>query len=231
MSIPYVSNLSFEIVGATYKAVRVMAYGRTEWFPKSCVSVSNGRVVAAADWIFRQKFPSKVNNPESLPIPAPYVRKTINPDLTLGAYQLGDDVFVVRMTRKKTKFGREIPRTLYALQMCAINSERLMLDDTTQRVDFRYTNAAKAAIYELTPEAKLPMVTQESITIRYGRCLICARGLKVAESVKRGIGPICYGKMANKFVPVSDATRQELVQAKQTDEQKIYQAWETSDES
>jgi hypothetical protein len=31
----------------------------------------------------------------------------------------------------------------------------------------------------------------KALTIRYGRCICCGRRLKAAQSVERGIGPVC----------------------------------------
>lgn len=101
--------------------------------------------------------------------------------VTPGVYRREDGtVFSVRVGRQS---GRP-----YALRMVEIGGRRLTEADTTVQVDFEYE---ASAISTLRPEHRLSVEETEALSIRYGRCLLCSHRLKAADSVKRGIGPVC----------------------------------------
>ena len=233
---PYIQIQPSQIARETAKAVLICG----GWLPKSQIMIHANHVVSVADWLLaRSPMLRRANNPAPIPAPIPAntpaplpTNRVVDPNLTVGAYKFGDDVFVLRMTKKKTTWRGQVPRRIYAMQMIAINGERLMLDNSTQRVDFRYNDLSKNVIFKLTPDHKLPLVDQESITIRYGRCLICARGLKDATSVKDGIGPICYenmtgikrterkrqrARMAHKAIIAKVSARESMITAMQNE--------------
>lgn len=54
---------------------------------------------------------------------------------------------------------------------------------------------APGVIFRLTLEMKLTLETAAAYGKATGRCCICGLMLEVTESIERGIGPICYGKM------------------------------------
>jgi len=101
--------------------------------------------------------------------------------LTMGVYELpSGEIYVVKPNRDKTR--------LYAKKLVEAPSDRLT--ETGQRVSFDF-EYERGAIYTIRPEYKMSLERGKELMIRYGRCIICGRRLKVAESVERGIGPIC----------------------------------------
>ena len=101
-------------------------------------------------------------------------------DLLPGVYEVGEEVYVVR----RTKDGERS----YACKMVEIGGKRLTVLGEVIPVDFEYD---RGAIFKIDPEHIMPLDRAETLTIRYGRCLVCTRHLKDAKSVKRGIGPVC----------------------------------------
>jgi hypothetical protein len=98
-----------------------------------------------------------------------------------GVYETGDgEVYVVKPNREKTR--------LYAKRLVEINPERATETGERVQIEFEY---ARGAIYGLSPDMKMDLDRAKALTIRYGRCIVCGRNLKAAESVERGIGPVC----------------------------------------
>lgn len=97
-----------------------------------------------------------------------------------GVYEKDGTVYVVKWNKGKTK--------LYAKQIRELNSTRITEAGTVVEIEFDY---APGAVYKLAPDDKMPLDKAKEYTIRYGRCIVCGRDLKKAESVERGIGPIC----------------------------------------
>jgi hypothetical protein len=98
-----------------------------------------------------------------------------------GVYELGDGrIYVVKPNREKTR--------LYAKRLVETTSDRVNEDGGHVKIDFEYE---PRAIFDIAPEDKMPLERAKELTIRYGHCIVCGKALKVAESVERGIGPIC----------------------------------------
>jgi hypothetical protein len=97
-----------------------------------------------------------------------------------GVYENEDGIFIVKPTRDKSR--------LYAKKLVEINAERATEAGERVQIEFEY---AKGAIYKLKPEHKMDLERAKALTIRYGRCIVCNTPLKAAESVERGIGPVC----------------------------------------
>lgn len=97
-----------------------------------------------------------------------------------GVYEKDGVIYVVKFNKEKT--------ALYAKQIRELNSTRITEAGTVVEIEFDY---AAGAIYKLAPEDKMPLERAKEYTIRYGRCIVCGRDLKKAESVERGIGPVC----------------------------------------
>lgn len=47
------------------------------------------------------------------------------------------------------------------------------------------------------PGDQMNVERAKELMIRYGRCIVCGRFLKVAKSVERGIGPVCFSYFGN----------------------------------
>lgn len=109
---------------------------------------------------------------------------TVKPEQTKlvtepGVYETKDGIFVVKPNKDKTR--------LYAKKLVE-SSSRLTEAGTVVDFDFVY---APGIIYLLTPSMKMPLERAKGLMIRYGRCIVCGRHLKVADSVEKGIGPVC----------------------------------------
>lgn len=102
--------------------------------------------------------------------------------LTIGVYEIPTtgEIYVVKPNQEKTR--------LYAKKLVEAPSERVT--ETGKHVDFDFVYE-KGAIYKLRPEFKMTLERGKELMIRYGRCIVCGRTLKKAESVERGIGPVC----------------------------------------
>lgn len=97
-----------------------------------------------------------------------------------GVYERNGTVYVVKFNRAKTN--------LYAKRMVEVAGERLTEVDTRVKLDFEY---APGTIRHLRPGDRMPLDRAKELIVRYGRCLNCGRTLKAADSVERGIGPVC----------------------------------------
>lgn len=116
-------------------------------------------------------------NAEALGVP----RQQGKPAVTEpGVYEKDGVVYVVKFNKEKT--------SLYAKRIRELNSTRITEAGTVVEIEFDYV---AGAVYKLAPEDKMPLDKAKEYTIRYGRCIVCGRFLKKAESVERGIGPVC----------------------------------------
>jgi hypothetical protein len=98
-----------------------------------------------------------------------------------GVYELPTgEIFIVKPNRQRTR--------MYAKQLREINAERATEAGTRVEIEFDY---APGAIYRLRPEHKMCVKRAKELTIRYRRCIVCGIRLRAAESVERGIGPVC----------------------------------------
>jgi len=97
-----------------------------------------------------------------------------------GVYERGGVVYVVKPNRARTG--------LYAKRLVEIEADRLNDNDDRVQIEFEYD---RGAIFGIKATDKMDLERAKELTIRYGRCIVCGRGLKAAESVERGIGPVC----------------------------------------
>jgi hypothetical protein len=100
--------------------------------------------------------------------------------VTPGVYEVEGEVFVVKPNREKTR--------VYAKKLVEIRSERLTETGEHVQIEFEY---APGAIRKIRPEHRMDVERAKALTIRYGRCIVCGRRLKAAQSVEQGIGPVC----------------------------------------
>jgi hypothetical protein len=105
--------------------------------------------------------------------------------LTPGVYDVNGHVYVVKPNREKTR--------LYAKRLVEIAGERLNANNDRVNIEFVYD---AGAIFKIKPEQKMPLEQAKVLTIRYGRCIVCGRGLKAGKSVEQGIGPVCIKSFA-----------------------------------
>lgn len=78
---------------------------------------------------------------------------------------------------------------VYTKRWVTIGGERLV-DATEEHVhgEWEYAPELKR---EIRPEYKMTLEQAKDFILRYGQCARCGRRLKAAESVERGIGPVC----------------------------------------
>lgn len=81
---------------------------------------------------------------------------------------------------------------LYATVLVEIGGERVTEAGTFINAEYQY---APGVVRTLTAEDRMDTERAEALTIRYGMCVNCARHLKDAKSVQRGMGPVCAGKV------------------------------------
>ena len=102
-----------------------------------------------------------------------------------GAFKLPNgDIFIVKPS--KTNKGH-----FYAKKLVIAPSQRLTKGGAVVDFDFEY---APGAIYQLTEADRMKPEEATALMIKYGRCIMCGRPLKVAQSVERGMGKVCWGK-------------------------------------
>jgi|SRR5690554_2647851 hypothetical protein len=101
-------------------------------------------------------------------------------ELQVGVYRRDGRVYVVRWNKERTR--------KYAL-VAVESTERLTEAGTIIEVDFEYE---RGAIFRLRPEHRLSQEEAAALSVRYGKCIMCARKLKVAKSVERMMGPTCW---------------------------------------
>lgn len=129
-----------------------------------------------------------------------------------GVYRLNGDVFIVKPNREKTK--------LYAKRLVETGATERLTEsgDVIYGVEFEY---APGAIYRLSPEDRMPFEDAKALTIRYAKCIVCGRSLKAAESVERGIGPVCRGYFPDAGItvgaPLADTPPPEAIEWEQGD--------------
>lgn len=108
--------------------------------------------------------------------------------LVPGVYRVEGDVFIVKPTRDRQR--------LYAKRLVELGpaqGDRLNANADHVRVEFEY---AAGAIARIRAEHRMSVEEGKALTLRYGRCICCGRALKVAESVERGLGPVCVKMFA-----------------------------------
>lgn len=101
-------------------------------------------------------------------------------ELAPGVYEVDRVVYVVKPNRTKT--------AVYAKRLVEIGGRRLTEAGEVANIEFVY---APGAVKLIRPEHRMTTERARTLTLVYGRCLNCGRHLKAAESVERGIGPVC----------------------------------------
>jgi|GEM_PF-6319664 NADH pyrophosphatase NudC (nudix superfamily) len=107
------------------------------------------------------------------------------PQITVGAYKKGNEVYIVRYNLDKT--------AMYSLKLVEAPSDRLNTKGETVQFEFKY---APEAMKFLTTADKMPVEEAQRLTIMYKRCIICGHRLKTKQSLERGIGPVCAKNQA-----------------------------------
>lgn len=99
-----------------------------------------------------------------------------------GVYVVDGDIVKVQANKAKT--------ATYALRWIVINGERLLDSDGISRVHGEWEYEA-GLVRKVRPDQRMSVEQAKAFVLRYGRCARCSRKLKAADSVERGIGPVC----------------------------------------
>lgn len=102
-----------------------------------------------------------------------------------GMYQRDGEVYKVQRARGSDR--------LYAKRLVVIGGRRLR-DADEARVNFEF-EYDRGAVFRLEPGDRMSQEQARAFGIRYGVCCVCGITLKDAESVARGIGPVCGGRV------------------------------------
>lgn len=195
----YTAGYSLWVEGDTYDIKETLKFYRFKWSPDNTAwhrtfegfsilpelvqkLLENGYQVEVAENLQRL-----VDDPRCQSVPNErssskprYSNSTVTVT-TPGVYKLPNgEIYVVKPNRQKTR--------LYAKRLVEAPSSRLTEQGEVVDFDFEY---APGAIFHIRPEYQMDIEEAEKLMIRYGRCIVCGRRLKRAESVRRGIGPIC----------------------------------------
>lgn len=103
-----------------------------------------------------------------------------------GIYEHNEKIY--KVVRSKTSGN------LYAkvLTMTIGEAKRLTAAGSTVKADYVY---APGAFREIDASNRITGARAEELSIVFNSCIVCGRHLKAADSVRRGIGPVCAGKV------------------------------------
>lgn len=106
--------------------------------------------------------------------------------LEIGIYELAGKIYKIKQTKDKTR------KYAMVLTYDVGTAERLTASGTVINAEYTF---AKGAIYDLRPEHRITGDRAEQLSIVFSSCIVCGRHLKAADSVARGIGPVCMKKI------------------------------------
>lgn len=109
-----------------------------------------------------------------------------------GVFEKDGEVYVVKFNKSRTRlYARRLVETTTPRLKAGYSHHVLAMKPPEEKYvnfEFKY---ARGAIYNLTEADRMPFEKAKHLMIRYGKCIVCGRRLKVAQSVERGIGPVC----------------------------------------
>lgn len=141
-------------------------------------TVAVGRDMTPGQRAAVRKCMNRDNDRRNAPVAA-----AANPVTEPGIYRDGDTVYKVQRSRQSGNLYAKVLRDLNPGQ-----GDRLNDDNDRVRFEFEY---APGAVFRLTADMRMTEADARDFGLRYGVCANCGRHLKVAESVERGIGPVC----------------------------------------
>jgi hypothetical protein len=117
----------------------------------------------------------------------------------LGVYQRDGRIFVVREftpdgESRKVRFAREI--------VTLRDAQGDRLDNDGQHVRYEEIKAPRMQ-WELKDEELVPMEELSRLGVQFGHCIVCGTKLEVADSVERGIGPVCAKRQQARLTQVA----------------------------
>ena len=109
----------------------------------------------------------------------------VSTGLVPGVYRHNGTIYVVKPNRTN-------PR-LHARRLIEIGGRRLTEANTVVQIEFAYD---RDALGLLRPRDQMTLEEARPFIIRYGRCIFCNTPLSDAQSVARGVGPVCIKRYA-----------------------------------
>lgn len=130
--------------------------------------------------------------PHADPTPAAADTPRRSQPAEVGVYRHDDTLYVVREftpqgESRKVRYARKL------VQLGDGQADRLNGAGARVRYD---EQRAPGMQFELQPAELLSVSQVEALSVEWGQCLLCSRALKVAESVQRGVGPVCAGRQS-----------------------------------
>jgi len=120
--------------------------------------------------------------------PARTQRRGGKPSATPGVYKKAGRVYIVRPTRTTAKLPAEQQRCL-ALELVGTPGKATRMTESGDEIPFDL-EYRQGFVYELSQADRMSNADAEQLMVLYKHCL-CGRPLKAADSVRRGMGPVC----------------------------------------
>lgn len=109
----------------------------------------------------------------------------MHPDVEVGVYKvprLGEDFDIIKVQLTQDKLRR------YAKKLVPINGWRR--NEEGEKVKWKWVYEP-GLILKVKPEYRMNEEDARQFGLKYAICARCGRGLSQADSVDRGIGPVC----------------------------------------
>jgi Family of unknown function (DUF6011) len=108
-----------------------------------------------------------------------------------GVYRKDGKLYVVKATRETRKLPADQQRC-YAMELVELPGSATRLTEAETEIPFEL-QIRKGFVYELADVDRMPLAGAEQLMVRYAKCIVCGHGLRKADSVRKGIGPVCAG--------------------------------------
>lgn len=115
-------------------------------------------------------------------------------ELPIGVYLSPDtgEIFKIKENQAKTR--------KYAVAWTGWSGRRLTLTSDNSRGKWNY---APGVIATIQPGWKMTLEQAKAFILLFGVCVRCGRKLVAADSVERGIGPVCVNYFTEGFAPAA----------------------------
>ncbi len=127
-----------------------------------------------------------------------------------GAFKKGNEVYIIKYNMDKTN--------LYSLRLKEAPSDRINAKGEKVAFEFEYYPQAMKFLSEVD---RMSLEEGKRLTILYGRCIICGHHLKVAQSLERGIGPVCANYFKHEKVGLTKKEYLEQLSIKNAERMKV----------
>lgn len=123
------------------------------------------------------------------------------PERMLAADGLSSSTEVVRTQEAKAEARYAAPEGIYFHDgdyykvVQAVNGSGRLYARRCDKGTGKFSHYATGMVYELTESERVTAEQAKAFGDLYGMCMICGRTLTDDDSIARGIGPICAGKM------------------------------------